>query len=144
MAEHGGQRTPAHPAPVSGPGALSARTDGGPTSAPAMRGDGSYGDSADMEQIQSGSPMQAQGGPTARDLIPFGAPSQSPTEPVTAGAELGAGIGPQAAGIASDSSATLDQMRPLVRSLEMAANLPSATAETRAFVRALKAKLAAR
>ncbi len=31
MAEQGGYRAPSSPAPVSGPGALSQRTDGGPT-----------------------------------------------------------------------------------------------------------------
>ena len=30
MPEHGGKRTPGNPAPVSGPGQLSQRTDGGP------------------------------------------------------------------------------------------------------------------
>lgn len=146
MAEngHGGQRTPANPAPVSGPGALSARTDGGPTSPPPMRGDGSYGDSADMESIQGGASTQAPAGPGARDLVPLGAPSQAPTEPVTAGAALGPGVGPQAAGIASDEDATLDQLRPLLRGFETLANLPNATPQTRAFVRALKARMAGR
>ena len=39
---------------------------------------------------------------------------------------------------------TTEQLAPLVRSLEMAANLPSATPETRSYVRALKARLAGR
>lgn len=98
-----------------------------------------------MEAIQGGADMQGGGGSTpapSANLIPFGAPSQNPGEPVTAGAALGAGIGPEAAGIANDESATLEQLAPLVRSLEMAANLPNATPETRTFVRALKAKLA--
>lgn len=106
-----------------------------------------------MEAIQSGAPMQGGGGgntappapgPSPADMIPMGAPSQNPGEPVTAGAALGPGIGPQAAGIQSDESATLDQLAPLMRSFELMANLPSATPQTRAFVRALKARLAAR
>lgn len=95
-----------------------------------------------MEAIQGGADMQGGGGHA--DLIPFGAPTQSPGEPVTAGAELGAGMGPQAAGIASDESATLEQLAPMMKSLEAAANLPNATPETRTFVRALKARLAGR
>lgn len=97
-----------------------------------------------MQSIQSGAPLAAAPqGPSPADMIPFDAPSQNPGEPVTAGAALGPGIGPQAAGISSDASATLDQMRPLVRSMELAANLPSATPEFRSYVRALKARLAA-
>ena len=99
-----------------------------------------------MEAIQGGADMQGGGGstPSPANLIPFGAPTQNPGEPVTAGAAAGPGIGPQAAGIANDQEATLTQLAPLVRSLEMAANLPDATPETRSYVRALKAKLAGR
>lgn len=143
---HGGQRTPANPAPVSPPGALSQRTDGGATSQPPMVANGGeYGSRQEMESIQGGAPLAAApAGPSAADLIPFNAPTQNPGEPVTAGAALGPGIGPEAAGITSDSDATLDQLRPLVRGLEMMANLPSATPEARAFVRALKARVAGR
>lgn len=143
---HGGQRTPAHPAPVSGPGALSQRTDGGATSQPAMVADGGpYGSRKDMESIQSGAPMQGtQAGPTPADLIPFGAPTQNPGEPVTAGAALGPGIGPEAAGISSDSDQTLDQLAGLLPSLAVIANLPSATPEVRSYYRALKARVSGR
>lgn len=149
MAEHGGYRKPAHPAPTSPPGALSARTDGGPTSQPPMVADGGpYGSRQDQEAIQSGAPLQGGGGgmpapagPTAADLVPFGAPTQRPGEPVTAGAALGPGIGPQAAGIDNDSVASLKQMAPLVSSMELAANLPGATQEFRSFVQNLKAQV---
>jgi hypothetical protein len=104
-----------------------------------------------MESIQGGAPMQGGGGgtgapagPTAADLIPLGAPTQNPAEPVTAGAALGPGIGPEAAGITSDSSQTLDQLAGLLPSLAVIANLPSATPEVRAYYRALKARVAGR
>lgn len=149
---HGGYRKPAHPAAASGPGALSARTDGGPTSQPPMVADGGpYGSRKDMESIQSGAPLQggngqnpAPAGPSPADLIPFGAPTQNPGEPVTAGAALGPGIGPEAAGIASDSQQTLDQLAGLLPSLAVIANLPSATPEVRAYYKALKARVAGR
>lgn len=147
MAEqHGGYRRPSNPAPVSGPGALSARTDGGAATQPTMVAPGGeYGSRQEMEAIQGGADMQgAPAGPSAADLVPFGAPTANPNEPVTAGAALGAGVGPQAAGIQNDMDATLDQLRPLVRSLERMANLPSATPQTRAYVRALKARMAGR
>lgn len=92
-----------------------------------------------MEAIQGSAPMQG-----SADLVPLDAPTANPGEPVTAGADAGAGIGPQAAGITDDSSATLEQLAPLVKSLTMAANLPNATPETRTFVRALQARLAGR
>lgn len=140
MAEnnHGGHRTPANPAPVSGPGALSQRTDGGATQAPMLASGGPYGSRQDMAEIQGGAPMA---GPTRASLPPLDAPSARPDEPVTAGAPVGAGIGPQAAGIFSDQEVTNEQLRPLLRSLELVANLPGSNAETRTFVRQLKARL---
>lgn len=100
---HGGPRTPARPAPASGPGALSRRTDGGPAS-PATPITGlPYGENQDFNEIQTSAPLGAtapkprmssgtnnpQGG-----LVPFGAPTQRPDEPVTTGNPLGPGAGP--------------------------------------------------
>lgn len=134
---HGGSRTPANPAPVSGPGALSARTDGGPTSAPPMMGgDGSYGDRADMMEIQGGAAM----GPATAGLPGLMDPGSGDI-PLTQGADAGAGLGMQAAGISTDEEITNEKLRPLVRSLETMANLPTSNPETRAFVRQLKARL---
>jgi hypothetical protein len=109
---------------------------------------GPYGSRQAMEQIQSGAPLAAApSGPTASDLrqaVPFGAPTQNPAEPVTAGAALGPGIGPEAAGISDDSTQTLDQLQGLLPSLAVIANLPSATPEVRAYYKALKARVAGR
>lgn len=113
------------------------------TQAPMVAPGGEYGSRQDMEQIQSGAAMQGSGG-VAADLIPLTAPSMSPNEPLTAGAALGPGIGPDAAGIRSDTDATLDALAPLVPALELAANLADAPASARSYVRALKARLAAR
>lgn len=139
---HGGQRTPSDPAPVSGPGAMSQRTD-----SPAVGGQpqmiasgGAYGDRSEMQAIQSGAAMaQAPGTPRPPALTD---PTAYPDEPITAGADMGPGMGPQAAGIKSDYDITNDKLRPLVHSLEIIANLPQSNPETRAYVRALKARLA--
>lgn len=138
---HGGQRTPSDPAPVSGPGALSQRTDGGATSQPQMvASGGAYGDRQEMESIQAGADMaQAPGTPRPPALTD---PTANPEEPITAGAAMGPGMGPQAAGIKSDFDITNDKLRPIVHSLEILANLPQSNPETRAYVRALKARLA--
>lgn len=140
--QHGGYREPEHPAGASGPGALSQRTD-----SPAAGGQpqmiasgGAYGDRTEMESIQGGAAMaQAPGTPRPAGLLD---PTANPEEPITAGAELGPGMGPQAAGIKSDFDITNDKLRPLVHSLEIIANLPQSNPETRAYVRALKARLA--
>jgi hypothetical protein len=100
---------------------------------------GPYGSRQDMQAIQGGAPMQGTAPaprPTALD-----APTANPNEPVTAGAALGPGIGPEAAGIQSDKQATDEQLRPLMASLELIANLPGSNAETRSYVRLLKARL---
>lgn len=142
---HGGPRTPSDPAPVSGPGAMSQRTD-----SPAVGGQpqmvasgGAYGDRTEMEQIQGGAAMaQAQGTPVPPRPAGLADPTAYPEEPITAGAAMGPGMGPQAAGIKSDYDITNDKLRPLVHSLEIMANLPQSNPETRAYVRALKARLA--
>ena len=107
MAEqHGGYRRPSAPAPVSMPGALSRRTDGGPaqTTVP-MTGMG-YGENADYNDIQSSAPLAAapsvsntrarKSSPTGSGVaaVPLFAPTAFPDEPVTAGAPFGPGPGP--------------------------------------------------
>ena len=142
MAERGGYRRPSNPAPVSGPGALSQRTDGGPATQPQMvASGGAYGDRKEMLDIQGGAPMAGGGTTPPPSAIPFDAPTNNPGEPVTAGAALGPGIGPEAAGIKDDEQATAEQMRPYLRSLERVANLPGSNAQTRAYVRMLRARL---
>lgn len=140
--QHGGYRRPSQPAAVSGPGALSARTDGGAASQPVMVAPGgAYGDRQAMEAIQSGAPMAEAQAP--RPMPPgLMDPTGRPEEPITAGAEIGPGMGPQAAGIKSEFEMTNDKLRPLVHSLEIIANLPQSNPETRAFVRNLKRRLA--
>lgn len=115
----GGYRKPAHPAPVSGPGALSQRTDGGPGQ-PVRNVTGlGYGDAQAFRTQQQGAPMaQGQGpgpalmspmgpgpqGPPQQGppgpptgapapVVPLHAPTQFPGEPITAGAPFGPGPG---------------------------------------------------
>ena len=105
---------------------------------------GPYGSRQEMQSIQQGAALQGGGGaptPAAAAPIPFDAPTANPNEPVTAGADAGAGINAQAAGIRDDQQASNEQLRPLLRSLEVIANLPGSNAETRSFVRNLKARL---
>lgn len=91
MAEHGGYRAPANPAPVSGPGALSQRTDGVPTGQ--VKGL-AYGENQTVNALAGSGPMAQPraGGPA---VIPLDADSQFPDEPITAGAPFGPGPGPR-------------------------------------------------
>jgi hypothetical protein len=101
----GGRRTPRNPAPVSGPGQLSRRTDGGPQQAPARMSGMDYGDNQALEEVQGSAPMSASPSaksPRARSreaaqmpsATPLFAETQRPDEPVTAGAPFGPGADP--------------------------------------------------
>lgn len=104
---HGGKRTPTNPAPVSGPGSMSKRTDG---KQPAMyMSGGPYGEGQDLMELQTSAPMAEapsvprprmgrSGGGMAtsngRAVTPLFAPTERPEEPLTAGAPFGPGPGP--------------------------------------------------
>lgn len=141
MAEHGGPRTPSNPAPVSGPGALSRRTDGGPgsTQPQQVMPNAAHGEAQEFEDIQSGADM-AGGAVPLPTAIPLGAPTQRPNEPVTAGSPVGPGVGPMAAGIEMRSmeQQDADAMKKWLPFLEFMANQPDASPSTRAYVRRIK------
>jgi len=96
----GGYRQPSNPAPVSGPGALSKRTDGGAVEgmtqpAKYMAGLG-YGKGGNMEQ-QTGAPIQGNDIPaTPMPNVSLSQPSMRPEEPITAGIDMGPGPGTEA------------------------------------------------
>ena len=102
----GGYQKPRKPAPVSNPGSMSRRTDGGPAQVVEKMTGLPYGENADFNEMQSSAPLAATpgaasnplptrpGGPAPTALF---SPSQRPDEPVTAGAPFGPGPGEQAA-----------------------------------------------
>lgn len=89
----GGARTPTNPAPVGLPGALSQRTDGGPSQPMAQLPDAGYGEQAEFQAIQAGAPMAAMEGMPSPPT-PLSAPTEMPDVPVTAGLPFGPGPGP--------------------------------------------------
>lgn len=103
MAENrGGYRKPTNPAPVSGPGAMSQRTDGGPADK-AMQSQKTYtgfayGENQAINEQQSGAPMAGTENPFASfaDVVPLSAPTTRPDEPLTAGINRGDGPGTEA------------------------------------------------
>lgn len=97
----GGYRKPGNPAPVSGPGALSRRTDGGPIQgAMEIPGNGKYGERKALQEMQSAAPMQGNPipntpAPSVPTLPKLFDQTQRPTEPVTSGASVGPGRTPE-------------------------------------------------
>lgn len=144
---HGGYRTPSHPAAVSGPGAHSARTDRGPKQHDITGG--SYGDAQEFRAQQSAAPMSAPPGQPGSTPAPpqmptsLDAPTTMPDEPVTAGADAGAGPGMVQAGIADpNADADLKQrLGPALPALMRMADSQYATNDFKAQVRQLIARL---
>lgn len=104
----GGYRKPSNPAPVSGPGALSKRTDGGPldgqtpnTQAPKYMpglGYGKGGENMANEQAAplAGNPTPDVQAPVMQPAVPLSQPTMRPTEPITTGVDFGPGAGSEA------------------------------------------------
>lgn len=99
----GGRRTPRNPAPVSGPGALSQRTDGGPGQPIRVAPGGDFGERKALVDQQRAAPLASQGSPGAagqapRPVTPIGPEgifggTDRPGEPITAGIDFGPGPG---------------------------------------------------
>lgn len=88
----GGYRRPNNPAPVSGPGALSARTDGGPAQTPMRYPDTTYGEGGYVDQ-QAGAAMAGTPEMDLPPVIGLGEPTRFPEQPISFGANWGEGPG---------------------------------------------------
>ena len=151
MAKQGGYRRPSNPAPVSGPGKLSRRTDGGPSSKSAvqgireMSGGGKYGERKALEETQAGAPMQGNPIPTptqapVMSAAPGGAPvaglfdpTQRPNEPVTSGLPVGPGRTPK-----PQMAGNYDMIIKYMPALELMASQDDAPEPFKALVQYVK------
>lgn len=146
MTQTGGYRPPATPAPASGPGKLSRRTDGQPIAA---LPDAAYGEQATFRADQQGAPLAADPGASAAPVAPadlssvigLGAATQRPGEPVTAGAAAGPGPGTESLGLSDDDDAGVQHLRNSLPALELMANQPNAGKALKQFVRRLRAMM---
>ena len=159
MAERqGGMRRPQNPAPVSGPGQLSQRTDGGPQQVLSDVSGMAYGENQAMEAIQAMAPMSAspsaasprarsrQAGSAGRQaggmgVTPLFSPTQRPDEPITAGAPFGPGPGPivtQPEGMRQMGIKDAQSIAESIPALERAANSEFGTDSFRRFVQYVK------
>lgn len=151
MAEHGGYRRPSKPAAVSGPGALSARTDGRPQPVRDISGAG-YGERQAFHDLQQSAPLPtsqpvragkagASGVDPLAGITGFGEPSQMPGTPVTDGAAAGAGAGPDALGLPQNMvTADAQYLAPLLPMLMKAAQRDDASPSFKKYVRLLFAQ----
>lgn len=146
----GGYRQPSRPAPASGPGALSRRTDSQPKR---PMPDAQYGEQQTFQDVQGGAPMAGNslmpgmGAPPSMpaEVTPFGDPTARPDEPITAGIDMGAGPGSASLGMLDEKAlqkrADTDKLIRYLPVLEFLANRPGAAASLRGIVRNLKATL---
>lgn len=142
MAQQGGYRQPANPAPVSGMGSRSARTDGGVMDPDAPE----YGEGVEIQNLTQAAPLTGQGGGVAApqggqmpSFVGLGAPSQD-SRPVTTGAAAGAGSGPEALGLpmspGQERQADARALSPsMVQALLAAATRSDATPSFKRLVR---------
>ena len=151
MAKQGGYRRPSNPAPVSGPGRLSRRTDGGPSSKSAvqgvreMSGGGKYGERKALAEAQAGAPMQGNPvpAPTKASVASSAMPStpavglfdqtQRPGEPVTSGLPVGPGRTPPA-----QMAGNYDMIVKYMPALELMASQDDAPEPFKALVQYVK------
>lgn len=152
----GGYRKPRKPAPVSGPGSLSRRTD---TQPKRQLPDAGYGEQGAYQDAQAvpmqgnalgppGSPPSPGMPPSGGSPIPvppFGAGTGRPDEPITAGIDMGAGPGSASLGMLDEATLTqradTDQLMKYLPVLEFISNRPGASASLRRIVRDLKASV---
>lgn len=118
----GGYRQPENPSPVSLPGALSKRTDGGaiegmtPPQVKAEYTGLPYGENKAVNDQQSGGALAGDQIPQMRaPVIPLDAPTQLPNEPVTNGNPYGPGAGMEAMSLPNRAPSIVDTIKYLTQ-----------------------------
>lgn len=109
----GGYREPSNPAPVSGPGALSQRTDGGPTQGAKYIPGLPYGQGQETYSNQVAAPMAGNTMQQMEMPTELTAPTSRPQEPITSGIDSGEGPGSEALQLPAQQAslaATLQQL----------------------------------
>jgi hypothetical protein len=144
---HGGPRTPRSPAPVSGPGKLARRTDGGAAQSIASLPNAKYGENAEFRGLQQSAPLNAATAPQAPDLggdigsapnpvpqpVPVTAGSLRPDEPVTAGVDRGPGPGSEVMALPTPEAPAVGQWRTARDAVASVASQPGAPPALRAL-----------
>ena len=132
-----------NPGAVSGPGALSKRTDLPPSQGAMKLPNAAYGEQAQFQADQGGARMAASAKQNPPSLIGMGAETTRPQEPVTAGAASGPGPGQEILGIKNpvdtqvEDLSILAQYMPLMMSF---ADSPQSSGTMKAFVKYLRSQ----
>lgn len=114
MAGQGGYQAPSNPAPVSGPGALSQRTDGGPTQGAKYIPGLPYGQGQETYANQVAATMQ--GNSYAQEMpTPLAAISTRPNEPITSGINSGPGVGSEAIRLPQQQATLANTLQSLIQ-----------------------------
>lgn len=128
---------------VSGPGAMSKRTDRQPVrDIP----NADYGEQKAYKEQQAGAPLAAAPdvdfnqifGSAASRVIPMSEGSTMPDTPITDGADAGAGRGTEALNLADMQTEDLKKLIPQLPVLEYMGNQPGASWAMRNLVRRVK------
>lgn len=138
MAVQGGYRKPGNPAPVSGPGALSRRTDGRVAEGFA------YGMNKQINEQAAGAPMAKAVATTAARpmnvapqlpaVTPITAETEFPNDPMTSGLDFGPGPGPESLAMPNLSSSEAEFNKSISSYypvLSYIASRPNTSPETR-------------
>jgi hypothetical protein len=123
----------------SGPGKFSKRTD---RQAPKQLPNAAYGEQKQFQAEQAGAPMAKAPNPM-EDVIPLGAPTRRPDEPVTAGVDSGPGPGREILGLKTPTDTTLDDLTKLSQYMPLMmqyADSPQSTGTMKAFVKYLRSQ----
>jgi len=120
--QQGGYQAPSNPAPVSLPGALSQRTDGGPTQGARYISGLPYGQGQETYSNQVAAPMAGNSYDTDMP-VELMAPTMRKTEPISSGIDIGDGPG--------SSSLKLPNQEPNILTImqRLAENDPSGDSE---------------
>ncbi len=115
----GGYRKPENPAPMSGPGALSQRTDGKPAQGAKYISGLPYGQGQETYNQQTAAPMAAAqpmpAAPTLPPMLSLNDETQRPDEPLTAGLDIGEGPGSEVMNVPNRSQSLIDTIRYLTQ-----------------------------
>jgi hypothetical protein len=119
MAQQGGYRKPENPAPSSGPGALSQRTDGGPAQGAKYMSGMPYGENTMAQQtaapMSGGSPMPSAASASMPMPTPLMAPTSRPNEPITSGIDVGEGPGSSALNLPTEQPTLATTLRRIAQ-----------------------------
>lgn len=147
----GGYQKPSNPTPVSLPGALASRTDGGPTDIPTympgMKSMGSTGREY-MAQVQGASlrakPASNGGMSSTMDNLPpvtaINAPTALPDQPIADGTSAFGGNDASALNLPKQEDTDIDKQRLMsyLPAFEAAANMPNASMAWKNYVRLVR------